>query len=425
LDIIIPLVTFSLIGWAVVILMGRWIPATDRQWMLGLLALALGLRLLSATLFGTFSGLRIFHEDAHGYESIGLALASGWMGDGPPYVTNLRDPGFIYLIGALNYVFGRYRVVASYFNCLLGTFIVFLVYQLTTRFFHSMVARRAALLVALMPSMILWSSVALKDVMVTACIIISLSSCVSLKERVTIQAFLGTVLPLVLIQLTRFYITYFVAFSVVLALVLDRGIGMLTGIYKQAFIVAAAVGLFALLGLSDRTGQDAEYFNLETASSYRRGMATTARSGFAQDADVSTPTKAAAFLPIGMANMLFAPFPWQMTSLRALIAAPETILWWCLFPATLRGLIFAIRRRFAQVSPLVIFAATLTPAYSLIHGNVGSAFRQRAQILVFLFIFSAVGMYRTKCKKAGLDPDLLLKDRPADLGTGASAASPA
>jgi 4-amino-4-deoxy-L-arabinose transferase-like glycosyltransferase len=356
-----------------------------------------------------------------------MNLAAAWKGDGPPYFITSRDPGFPYLVGGLNYIFGGYRVVASYFNCLLGAVLVFLIYQLSARLFHNMVARRAALLVALMPSMVLWSSVALKDVVVTVCIIISLSSCLSVKERVTVQAFLGTVLPLVLIQLTRFYITYFVAFSVILALILDKGIGMLTGIYKQAFIIGAAVGLFALLGLSGRTGQDAEILNLETASSYRRGMAVSARSGFAHDVDVSTPAKAAAFLPVGMANMLFAPFPWQMTSLRPLIAAPETILWWYLFPSTLRGLIFAIRRRFSRVSPVVIFAATLTPAYSLIHGNVGSAFRQRAQILVFLFIFCALGAYQSKCKKAGIDPNLLLKS-PADEmspgpGAGAGATS--
>jgi hypothetical protein len=83
-----------------------------------------------------------------------------------------------------------------------------------------------------------------------------------------------------------------------------------------------------------------------------------------------------------------------------------------MFPATFRGIVFAMRRRFAATSALLIFSVTLTCAYSLIHGNVGSAFRQRAQILVFLFIFSAAGIYIKKLRKAGYDADYVLRPDP-------------
>jgi hypothetical protein len=75
---------------------------------------------------------------------------------------------------------------------------------------------------------------------------------------------------------------------------------------------------------------------------------------------------------------------------------------------------FAVRRRFSATSALVIFSATLTCAYSLIHGNVGSAFRQRAQILVFLFIFSAAGIYMKKLRRAGYDPSHVLSQNVRD-----------
>jgi hypothetical protein len=64
--------------------------------------------------------------------------------------------------------------------------------------------------------------------------------------------------------------------------------------------------------------------------------------------------------------------------------------------------------------------------YALMHGNVGSAFRQRAQIFVFLFIFTAVGQYAKKLKKLGHSPDMLLTDdgpaRPAVVQPRAEAA---
>ena len=41
----------------------------------------------------------------------------------------------------------------------------------------------------------------------------------------------------------------------------------------------------------------------------------------------------------------------------------------------------------------------LTLAYSVVQGNVGTAYRQRAQLLVFYFIFVAVGAVLLKEKR--------------------------
>ena len=47
--------------------------------------------------------------------------------------------------------------------------------------------------------------------------------------------------------------------------------------------------------------------------------------------------------------------------------------------------------------------------YSLVHGNVGAAFRQRAQIFVLLFIFASLGTYVKTCRRRGIDSNLLLE----------------
>jgi hypothetical protein len=79
-----------------------------------------------------------------------------------------------------------------------------------------------------------------------------------------------------------------------------------------------------------------------------------------------------------------------------------------MIPSLIRGVRFAIRRRFGQVSPVLFFAMLLSMAYSLVHGNVGSGFRQRAQVFVFLFIFSGLGWYEKRCRLAGIDTANLL-----------------
>ncbi|HKP45073.1 MAG TPA: hypothetical protein VJT50_00610, partial [Pyrinomonadaceae bacterium] len=64
---------------------------------------------------------------------------------------------------------------------------------------------------------------------------------------------------------------------------------------------------------------------------------------------------------------------------------------WASFPMLVLGLWFTIKYRLRLIAPILIFTVMLTLAYSVFQGNVGTAYRQRAQLLVFYFIFVAVG----------------------------------
>jgi hypothetical protein len=55
----------------------------------------------------------------------------------------------------------------------------------------------------------------------------------------------------------------------------------------------------------------------------------------------------------------------------------------------------------------------LTLAYSIFQGNVGTAYRQRSQILVFYFIFVAVGAVLFKERREEKQQQLLLKRQAA------------
>jgi 4-amino-4-deoxy-L-arabinose transferase-like glycosyltransferase len=409
LNIVAPLIVFVTLGVALMVWASKRIPLEERGWVLRLLLIAFGLRVMVALVFELLPELRLFHEDANGYEAIGIRIADYWRGRAPIYPLANKNAGFFYVSAALAYAFGPFPLNVPMFNTIVGSLTIFLVYRLARKLFHVTVARLAAMLVAYAPSMILWSGIALKDALATCLIVIALSACVSVKEKVTVKAVLGVVVPIVLMQPIRFYIVYFMVFAVVISLALNRGAKALSGLYKQVIVAIAVVGLFTILGLSGNAVEGTEAFDLKWAAGYRRGMAATANSGYGIDADISTPRGALTFLPEGFATLLLAPFPWQMTSFRALVAAPETITWWLFVPATIRGILFTVRRKFAAASPLMLFMVSLTGVYSITQGNVGSAFRQRAQIFVFLFIFTAVGWYVKKCRRMGIETELLLR----------------
>jgi hypothetical protein len=133
------------------------------------------------------------------------------------------------------------------------------------------------------------------------------------------------------------------------------------------------------------------YGDLEAVQRSRADLARSANSGFGADVDVSTASGAIGAIPLGMAYLLFAPFPWQLASLRQSITLPEMTVWWVSFPMLVVGIWFTLSYRLRQALPILLFTLMLTLAYSIFQGNIGTAYRQRSQILVFYFIFVAVG----------------------------------
>jgi len=122
------------------------------------------------------------------------------------------------------------------------------------------------------------------------------------------------------------------------------------------------------------------------------GWAESRIKSVGKDVDVSTASGAIQAVPAGIVYLLFAPFPWQLESLRQSITLPEMLIWWAAFPFLVLGLWFTFRYRLRQSFVIFIFTTMLTLAYSVFQGNVGTAYRQRSQILVFYFIFVAVGI---------------------------------
>ncbi|HEX8293576.1 MAG TPA: hypothetical protein VF570_17570, partial [Pyrinomonadaceae bacterium] len=64
-----------------------------------------------------------------------------------------------------------------------------------------------------------------------------------------------------------------------------------------------------------------------------------------------------------------------------------------------------------QALPILLFTTMLTLAYSIFQGNVGTAYRQRSQILVFYFIFVAVGAVLLKERQEEGQQHLLAEKR--------------
>jgi hypothetical protein len=198
----------------------------------------------------------------------------------------------------------------------------------------------------------------------------------------------------------RFYVFYIILLSITAAFVMGRR-RLTAQSFARQLIIMSVIGLvLAYFGVSRLASRQIEsYGNLQQLQVMRLDAAQSAQSGFGQDIDVSTPTGALAAIPVGLTYLILAPFPWQLTSVRQMITLPEMVIWWTSLPLLVLGLWFTIKHRLREVTPILIFTSLLTLSYSILQGNVGTAYRQRAQLLVFYFVFIAVGFVLMKEKR--------------------------
>ena len=420
MDVVLPLVLALTFGVGICVLATSGLTPAQMKHIRPIVLGAFGLRVVMSTIFAMLVFTRVFHDDASGTEYYSIRIASAWLGDGPPlphWAINDRNYGLTYFFAGVLYVTGRYALNITIFNSLIGAMNTMLIYRIGLKLVDEKVARRAALFVAFFPSMIIWSSIALKDPLMSFFICVTLLSAIHLRERFSLLAVAGCLLPMLAVYPIRFYLVYFMASSLVGTIALGRKGQLVAGLSKQVVLLGGLAVIVVALGFYSNAATDLEVFDLEKVSSYRRGMASTANSAFAGDVDVSTPGRAILFLPVGLSTLIWGPFPWQMTSLRPLLSAPEMLVWWYLAPSLVRGFWFAVRRQFRLFAPIIVFALITLVGYSLTLGNLGAAYRMRAQVFTFLFLFAALGQYLKKVRARGLDDELLLlehdRTRPA------------
>ncbi len=392
---------------AVVGFMVYWIK-DDRKFLLRLFVAALLVRVLLGTLIYTFHLQEFFGGDAFTYDFFGDALLRSWAGD--KYYQGMVDLftgggrssgwGMIYMVAVIYKVIGRNMLAIQYVNAVLGAATVPVAYLIGLEIFpNKRTARTCALLSAFFPSLVLWSAQGLKDGPIVFLLTVSMLATLKLGNRLSVKYMVALALALCALITLRFYVFYIVVIAVTAAFVLGRR-PLSAKSFARQFIIMITIGVvLGYFGVSRYASAQFETFgSLRNLQVMRQDAARSAQSGFGEDVDVSTPAGALGAIPLGLSYLLFAPFPWQFGSLRALITLPEMIVWWCCIPLLVMGLWFTIKHRARQVAPILIFTVLLTLTYSVLQGNVGTAYRQRAQLLIFYFVFVAVGFVLMKEK---------------------------
>lgn len=302
---------------------------------------------------------------------------------------------FIYLIT------GRNPFALQLFNSVLGAAIGPIIYYCGYLLFRNLrVAYISGLLVTFFPSLVLWTSLGLKDGPIVFVLALAMLCTLHLLEKLSITYVIILILCLFSLIGLRFYISYILIVSIVGGFLIGSKNILGLGILRQIILLAIIGVSITYFGVFRYAPKDLQtYTDLEKVQSMRSWGANVSESGFGKDVDISTTEGAIAYMPIGLMFVMFAPFPWQMTSFSQLITLPEMLIWWCTFPFLISGLIYSIKHKLRHITPVLLFTIMLTLIYSLFQNNVGTVYRQRSQLLIFYLIFTAAGIVLWQEKK--------------------------
>ena len=376
---------------------------SHRQFLLQLFVIGLLMRVVVGSLIFTYGLQEFFGGDALAYDQQGFELLRYWQKRGAPVVdeNNAIVWGMPYVIAGIYAIVGRNMLAVQFFNAVCGAATTVVIFLCAQHIFQNQrVARYAAWLVAFYPSLVLWSSQGLKDAPIVFLLALVMLATLKLGEHFSTKFFVVLVGSMLALLSLRFYIFYMVAAAIGGSFLIGMKKVSGSSVVRQILILAAMGLALSYLGvLRTASTQISTFGNLEAVSRSRVDLVQSAQSSFGKEVDVSTTRGALSAIPLGIVYLLFAPFPWQLANLRQSITLPEMLLWWSCFPLLILGLGFTLKYRLRQALPILLFTTMLTLAYSIFQGNVGTAYRQRSQLLVFYFIFVAVGFVLLKERK--------------------------
>ena len=158
----------------------------------------------------------------------------------------------------------------------------------------------------------------------------------------------------------RFYIFYAAVAAMLAGMLMRHRRGVVLGFATQMTLVAGVIGLFLYTPVGQEMLMNSRYLDLQLLSLSRMDLAR-AGSGFDATADVSTIGGILTVLPMGVAQLLFAPYPWTIANLRQALALPDVLMWYALVPFLVKGILSA-HRRLRETMPILVFTTAMTPA---------------------------------------------------------------
>ena len=429
---------------------GSGLPDRERRWLLSVLAVALGLRLLAVIgLFLVFSYAPesrlladqsvsdapltsfFFDGDGQALKQRAWWLRNTWLdvpiGERYFRLAFSRDfpgyawTGYLYVIAYLQYLLGPAPFGVHLFNILLFLTASVALYRLVRTAYTPGAAFVGLTLLLFLPTLFAWSISAMKE---------------------SFHLFVGTVAFVAVIEIVRgrarmrlLAVAGLVAAMGVLATVRGGAVeimaaGLAGGLLMRlltlrkwlvvATLVCLAAGLFAvsrrpdildrvtspILGRSVRTlvmDGLSKTAHTHLGHAVSRGHAlklldesvylkTSLNRGYKVVISELTPEELTRYVVRGAVAFLVVPLPWDVVSWSELAMVPQQVVWYLMVPLAMVGVVAGLRRDPLVTLLLVSCIVVAAVPIGLSNGNIGTLVRHRDTVVPFVVWLSGLGV---------------------------------
>src|ERR1700741_414046 len=188
----------------------------QRTFLMRLFLIAVVIRVVLAMAIFVGHMEEFFGGDANTYDIFGQSLVAAWHGDAyhaGKFLSFTQSGasawGMLYMVGAVYEVIGPNMLAIQLIHASVGAATAIVVYHVAQSLFsNTRVSKLAALLVAFFPSLVLWSSQALKDGLIIMALALSILATLRLMEKITVMYVVVLIGALLALFSLRFYIFY-------------------------------------------------------------------------------------------------------------------------------------------------------------------------------------------------------------------------
>ncbi len=370
----------------------------ERRYLFFIFVTAFFLRMLVSMLVHSLLPQGYFAPDEVGILFNGKMIAHYWAGGGS-YDTKMID-GVRFFAGSIFYIFGYKPHILFLFVNFLGAMSVLNIYFIARRLFNEQSAKYASIVAAVLPSLVLWSSLPLKDPYTQFLITFIIHLTLRLKQRLRINNVLLLVGSILLLGFFRAYLLLMILVPIASSFIPyrpDTFIRNVVVIFVLAIVFAAFLSSYESKQVPLQGEKPQSVF--QTLEQTRTGF-YQGGSKILGHINVSNPVDAVLYLPLLLTVFLLAPFPWNISgSILHNVATAEGLIWYYFFYYALKGLIRSLKEGRFNIMPVLVVIGVLSSAYALAITNMGAAYRFRGQVSILILVFSGYGLYLRREEK--------------------------
>jgi 4-amino-4-deoxy-L-arabinose transferase-like glycosyltransferase len=362
-------------------------------------------------------------QDDYTYDLVGEWLGRIARGDGLTIFAghiHLLDGVYPYVLMALYAVFGHTPLLPKLLNASLAALSAVLMMEIARRAFRPAVGTVTGVAAAVLPTLVIWSIVTLKEVLVLFVALVALRALQVLVETPLRSAHAANALIVMAAALALAFdlrtTTCLILFGMLLVVLVTRAQmrprPWVVGLSGLVLLVVVVGSLGALRGYLSARPPAGVFEDVMLQLRHRRAQeAAAARSQIRSQSDVFTPEGEEIVLaeaasdsapfnvmldvidPLGYA--LLSPAPWQVRNLRDAAASGEMLVWYALLGTSL----FAWR---AEPRPdthqrlfvvcLILYGVGNWLVLAASEGNLGNLLRHRVMLTPTLVILGSAGL---------------------------------